>query len=131
MNTSVSPALFRVLVVDDISDVADSAALLLKTVGFEVRTCYNGHSALSVALEFRPGVCLIDLNMPGMDGDELATHLRQRADWSPLLLVAVTAMNNEAAGQRIEKAGFHMQMLKPVDPHKLVTVVDALFRLGQ
>ena len=69
--------------------------------------------------------------MPGMDGDELATHLRKRADWRPLLLVAVTAMNNEATSQRLEAAGFHLQMLKPVDPHKLVGVVDALFHLGE
>ena len=120
---------FRVLVVDDNRDAADSAVLLLRVVGFEVCACYNGHEALLKAPTLRPNVCLIDLNMPGMDGDELAQRLRKSADWHPLLLVALTAMSSEQDRLRIANAGFHMHMVKPADPFKLVAVVDALFHL--
>jgi two-component system OmpR family response regulator len=73
-------------------------------------------------------VCLIDLNMPDMDGDELAVHLRAWAAGVPLVLVAVTAMSNEERVRRIREAGFDIHLVKPVDPYNLVAVVDSLWR---
>lgn len=121
----------RVLCVDDYPDTADSAAKLLGIVGFEARACYSGASALRIVRNFRPGVCFIDLNMPGMSGDELASRLRAIPELQPLLLVAVTAMSSPESSQRIQDAGFHIHMVKPVDPYKLVKVVDSLFELRE
>ena len=121
----------RVLCVDDNRDVADSTADLLSLVGFEVRVCYSGAAALVAAVEFRPGVCLIDLNMPGMDGDELAPRLRALPGDPPLILVAVTAMSDEASTRRIREAGFDLHLVKPVDPHQLLAVVDRLWQAWQ
>ncbi|HEY1191033.1 MAG TPA: response regulator [Gemmata sp.] len=118
----------RVLCIDDNRDVADSEVDLLRVVGFEARACYDGPAALVEAIAFRPGVCLIDLNMPGMDGDELALRLRKWAVDVPLVLVAVTAMNNEESSRRIQSAGFDLHLTKPVDPHNLIAVVDALWK---
>jgi two-component system OmpR family response regulator len=124
------PGRLRVLCVDDCADIADSAALLLRLVGFESRASYSGLEALAVARDFLPAVYLIDLNMPGMDGDELAIRLLNMPELHPLLLVAVTAMNSSEARRRIETAGFHLHMVKPVDPYKLIEVVDAFFRMN-
>ena len=121
---------FRVLCVDDNRDCADSAALLLQAMGFEARACYDGPSALILNDGFRPGVCFVDLNMPGMDGDEVALRLRASPAWRPLLLVAVTAMSNEESRARIE-AAFDLHLVKPVDPGRLLEVVDLLFRAAQ
>jgi two-component system, OmpR family, response regulator len=118
----------RVLCVDDNRDIADSEAVLLQIVGFETRACYDGPSALAEAARFLPGVCLLDLNMPGMDGDELAVRLRAQAAGTPLVLVALTAMSNEECGGRIRNAGFDLHLIKPVDPFNLVAVVDSLWR---
>ena len=118
----------RVLCIDDNRDVADSAVDLLRAVGFEARACYDGPSSLIEAASFLPGVCLIDLNMPGMDGDEVAIKLREQADGVPIVLVAVTAASNERDSNRIRDAGFDMHFVKPVDPHQLVLVVDTLWR---
>ena len=82
---------FRVLCVDDNRDVADTTAALLGVVGFEARACYDGPAALRMFESFRPGLCLIDLNMPGMDGDELAVRLHEQANGQPLVLVAMPA----------------------------------------
>jgi two-component system OmpR family response regulator len=122
------PPPFRVLVVDDNRDVADSTAQLLTIVGFETRACYDGPSALHVADAFRPGVCLLDLNMPGMGGEELAVRLRAGAGSRPLVLVAVTAMSSPEYRERTAAAGFDLHLVKPVDPFQLVEVVDTLFR---
>jgi DNA-binding response OmpR family regulator len=115
----------RVLYVDDNRDVTESAVLLLRLVGFEAKGCYDGPTALATAAEFRPEVCMLDLNMPGMEGDELAVLLRER--FSPLVLVAVTAMSDERSQKRIASAGFDMHLVKPVDPFTLVGVVNALW----
>lgn len=119
---------FRVLCVDDNRDVADSTATLLGLVGFEARACYDGFTALKVAEDFRPSVCFIDLNMPGMDGCELATRLLTLPGEKPLLLVAMTAMSASNLRERTSAAGFGLHLVKPVDPQKLIGVVDALFR---
>ncbi len=118
----------RVLCVDDNHDIADSEADILCLMGFEARACYDGPSALSEAAHFLPGVCLIDLNMPGMEGDEVAIRLRAEAKHRPMLLVAVTAMSNDLCERRISEAGFDMHLVKPVDPHNLLTVLDELGR---
>jgi two-component system, OmpR family, response regulator len=119
----------RVLYVDDNRDVADSAGDLLRLVGFDVRVCYDSPSALAAAREFAPDVCLLDLNIPGMGGDELAVRLREEAAGRPMLFVAVTAMGNEEARLRTEAAGFQLHLVKPVDPHDLLRILDELSQL--
>jgi two-component system OmpR family response regulator len=119
----------RVLYVDDNRDLTDSAVELLRIVGFNARACYDGPTALTLAAEFRPDVCLLDLNMPVMEGDELAERLREQAGGRPMVIVAVTAMGNDASRQRTEAAGFHLHLLKPVDPHDLLRIVDELWQV--
>jgi len=119
----------RVLCVDDNRDAADSEADLLNVVGFDARACYDGPAALAEAAGFRPGVCLIDLNMPGMEGDELAVRLREQSGGAcPPVLVAVTAMSDEASRARVRGAGFALHLVKPVDPHDLLAVLDELWQ---
>lgn len=109
------------LCVDDNRDTADSEAMLLRLAGFDARACYCGPSALAEAAEFLPDICLLDMNMPGMDGDEVAVELRRRG--RPLVLMAVTAMGDAAGRRRIKAAGFDRHLLKPVAPHDLLAAV--------
>jgi two-component system, OmpR family, response regulator len=118
---------FRVLCVDDNHDCADSTAQLLRIVGFEACACYDGAGALRIAEEFRPSIVILDLNMPGMDGDEVALRLK-REQWCPLVLVAMTARSDDESRKRIARAGFQLQLLKPADPEKLILVLDSLMR---
>src|SRR5438046_8649381 len=74
--SSAAPRLpLRVLAVDDNHDAADSLAILLRLLGHEVRTAYDGAQALAAAREFRPEVALLDLGLPGLDGLEMARLL--------------------------------------------------------
>jgi CheY-like chemotaxis protein len=119
---------FRVLCVDDNPDCADSTALMLRVMGFEAKACYGGQAALALNDTFRPSVCLIDLNMPDMPGDDLARRLLAAPHWRPLLLVAITARDDENSRARTKAAGFHLHLVKPADPSKVLAVVDALFQ---
>jgi len=118
----------RILCVDDNHDVADSTADLLRITGYDARACYSGLDALDEAESFRPAVCLIDLNMPGMDGDEVARKLRVKFAGIPVVMVAITAMSNEKSEKRIRDAGFDLHLVKPVDPRRLIGMVDSIWR---
>lgn len=113
----------RVLYVDDYPDVADSAVMFLSLLGFAARAAYDGPTALEVAAEFQPDVCFLDLNMPGMDGDELAVRLRTQAGNRPMVLAAVTAMSGDQTLARLTSAGFHFHLLKPADPESMLSVL--------
>ena len=97
---------------------------MLALVGYETRACYDGWTALIEAEYFGPNICLIDLNMPGMDGDDLAVRLRKWAAGRPLRLVAVTAMNSETDRRRIQAAGFDRHLVKPAEPIDLLAAID-------
>jgi two-component system, OmpR family, response regulator len=116
----------RFLVVDDHPDAADALAAVLELLGCPVRTCYDGFSALRVAEQFDPQVCLLDLRMPGMDGLELGARLKNQLADKPLLLVATTALADEATRSRTSLSGFHAHLSKPVD---VTTLVEELTRL--
>ncbi|QEL15612.1 response regulator [Limnoglobus roseus] len=114
----------RILCVDDSRDAADSLAALLTAMGYDARACYDGPTALRVAAEFEPDACLIDLNMPGMDGDELALRLRADAGDAPMILVAITGRNDAEARLRIEAAGFHQHLVKPAAVEQIVNAMS-------
>ena len=58
----------RVLIVDDNREMAETAAALLIACGHDVRTAYDGLSAVATAGEYHPNVVLLDIGLPGMDG---------------------------------------------------------------
>ena len=109
----------RVLCVDDNRDAADTEALMLRLSGFDARACYDGPAALREVGAFHPAACLIDLNMPGMGGAEVAACLAG----SPAFLVALTAMTDDRHARLIRDAGFHLHLAKPVDPAHLARIV--------
>jgi CheY-like chemotaxis protein len=120
-------AQLRFLVVDDHPDAADALAAVLELLGCTVRTCYDGFSALVIADEFDPHVCLLDLRMPRMDGLELAARLKARAAGRPLLLLATTALGDEGTRSRTAMSGFHAHLTKPVDVAALVEEITQLW----
>jgi signal transduction histidine kinase/CheY-like chemotaxis protein len=118
-----SPAPCRLLVVDDNQDAAASLAMLLRLDGFEVQAAFDGPAALDAALHFRPGVVLLDIGLPGMDGYEVARRLRTQPDGVKLLIIAVTGYNQEDDRRRSREAGFDHFLVKPVDPHELAALI--------
>ena len=113
----------RVLCVDDNPDAVRSVADLLELSGCEVRGCPDGPSALAAADEFRPDVCLVDLSMPGMSGEELAVKLRERAAGRPLRVIALTGKMDPDAHHRTSNLGFDAHLVKPADPARLIAAV--------
>ncbi|MEO8706367.1 MAG: ATP-binding protein [Kofleriaceae bacterium] len=115
----------RVLVVDDNADAAGTLADILREVGYEVAIAYDAPGALQLAATFRPAIALLDIELPVMDGYELARHLRDRlAD--PPRLVAVSGCGHEVDLARSRAAGFDVHLGKPVRIDTLVHVLGHL-----
>jgi signal transduction histidine kinase len=106
----------RILVVDDNEDAAESIADLLRDLGNEIETAYDGPAALRIAKVFKPEVCLVDIGLPAMDGYELARRLRESHDLaSGARLIAVTGYGQDADRERSRQAGFDSHLVKPVN----------------
>ena len=109
--------------VDDNVDAAQTLAMLLKASGHDVRTAYDGPTALEAALDYRPNVVLLDIGLPGLDGFEVAKRLRQQPDLSSVVLVAMTGYGQESDRQRSQDAGFNHHLVKPADFRKVQQIL--------
>jgi CheY-like chemotaxis protein len=116
----------RVLVVDDCPDTRTSFRTLLGLWGYEVFEAADGPSALRAALTGRPGVVLLDLALPGLDGYEVARRLCRMPGVASALLVAVSGYGREQDVARARAAGFDHHLLKPADPQELERLLAAL-----
>jgi signal transduction histidine kinase/CheY-like chemotaxis protein len=109
----------RILVVDDNEDAAATLAMLLEAMGHEVAVEHTPAAALAHAAIAPPQVCLLDIGLPGMDGNELAQRLRARPETAHAVLMAVTGYGQESDRTRSMAAGFDFHLVKPVDIGKL------------
>jgi signal transduction histidine kinase/ActR/RegA family two-component response regulator len=120
----------RVLVVDDNRDAADSLRVLLELLGAQVRVAYDGPAALEAVSADEPEVVLLDIGMPGMNGYEVARHIRQRPEWQDVTLIALTGWGQEKDRRDSEAAGFDHHLIKPVDIDALQSLLRAVHSGG-
>jgi CheY-like chemotaxis protein len=113
-----------VLVVDDIVDVADSLAELLTLFGHDVRVAYSAAEALDEIDLHMPDVVLSDINMPVVDGLQLARRIRQR--WGRgIRLVAHSAFPRATVAAVLSQAGFDSFVSKSARPLELGLAVGS------
>ena len=107
------------MIVDDNRDAADSLGLFLSFLGASVKVSYDGAAALELMEAFQPGIMLLDIGMPVMDGYEVARRARQLPRGKDLLLIAMTGWGQEEDRRRSKEAGFDHHLTKPVDFNNL------------
>ncbi len=122
---------FRVLVVDDNLDTAESLGMLVNAAGYDVRTVHDGPAALQVARDYRPNAVLLDIGLPGLDGYEVAKQLRQQPGLQHILIIAVTGYGRESDRQRSQEEGFDHHMVKPPDYAKLRELLASAAQRGE
>jgi len=117
---------FRVLVVDDNQDAAETLAMLLEFMGNTVHTAHDGEEALAAAGAFLPDVVVCDIGLPKLNGYEVASALRERPGGKDLCLIALTGWGQEADKLRALDAGFDHHLTKPADPERIEALFTAL-----
>lgn len=97
--------------------------MLLRIDGHEVKTAYEGPSAVRIAAEWNPQAMVQDIGMPGMSGYDVAKALRQRSGTKDILLIAVTGSEDRA---RSKDAGFNHHLVKPVSFEEIRRILTNL-----
>ena len=105
----------RILVVDDNKDSAESLGELLQLKGNDIRTAHDGLEAVEVAETFHPGLVLLDIGLPKLNGYEVARRIRQQPWGRDVILVALTGWGQDEDRRRSHEAGFNFHLVKPVD----------------
>jgi CheY-like chemotaxis protein len=116
---SGSSSKLRVLVVDDNRDSADTLAMMMRILGHEAHTAYDGQEAVERAAEVLPDATLLDIGMPRLNGYEAAERIRQQPGGSEMLLLALTGWGQDEDRDRTRAAGFDSHLVKPVDHQQL------------
>ncbi len=117
------PGPLRVLVVDDNEDLARALARLLELSGHQVRVAYDGPSGFDQAREWLPDFILLDVGLPGMDGFQVASLLRQNEDTRHAVIIAISGYGLEEDRLGSQQAGFDHYLIKPIDTDELAKIL--------
>ncbi|MES2899871.1 MAG: PAS domain-containing protein [Pseudomonadota bacterium] len=104
----------RVLVVDDNMDAANLLGMLLEAEGQVADVCYDPLDALQKLSRQSYDACLLDIGLPGMDGRQLARHIRTHYSTHPPVLVAVSGYGQAHDKSAAFEAGFDHYLVKPI-----------------
>jgi signal transduction histidine kinase len=115
----------RILVVEDNEDGLEMLRTVLELSGHEVHEARDGPQGLETARRVEPEVAVVDIDLPGFDGYEVARRIRALPEATPVRLVALTGYGQPEDRQRAMDAGFDAHLVKPVDPRKLLEIVAA------
>jgi signal transduction histidine kinase/CheY-like chemotaxis protein len=118
---------WRILVVDDNWDSAESLALLLARDGHETETAHDGLEAVEKAATYDPHVILLDIGLPGMNGYDACREIRKHGSGHAApLMVALTGWGQEADREKARQAGFDAHVVKPVLHDNLMSLLASL-----
>jgi signal transduction histidine kinase len=120
-----------ILIVDDRRDKLLALAAALEGVCAHIATAASGREALKLLLERNFAVILLDINMPGMDGFETASFIRQRESSESTPIIFITAFGDDMHASRGYSLGAVDYILAPVVPDVLRTKVSVFLELGR
>ena len=115
----------RILVVDDESHIRRSLQVHLESHGYAVETAESGEEALSLVVQRRPDVMLVDLLLPGLSGVDVIRHVRE-ASSIPILMLS--AIGDEPRKVEALEAGADDYMTKPFGMEELLARIRSLLR---
>ncbi len=118
-----------IMVVDDSPDLVEIVRLTLEGKGFNVMCAYSGKDLFAGLEKQMPDLILLDIMMPGMDGFEVLTRLRENLDTASILVILLTAKMQYEDVLRGYKLGTDHYLKKPFDNTQLVTSINRLLGL--
>ncbi|HOG78064.1 MAG: response regulator transcription factor [Chloroflexi bacterium] len=116
-----------ILVVEDEKELNKVLQAYLTRAGYRALSAYSGHEALRVWESEKPDLVILDLNLPGMDGLELAREMRKTRD---VPIIMATARVDEVDRLIGLELGADDYVTKPYSPREVVARVKAVLRRG-
>ncbi len=117
-----------ILVVDDEQDILDLVEYNLIKQGYEVLTSDNGRDGIQMAKKHRPGLILLDIMMPRMDGHQVCQNLKQDPELRDIPIIFLTARSDEQSEVRGLEEGADDYLSKPISIAKLMSRIKAVLR---
>jgi CheY-like chemotaxis protein len=114
----------RILLIEDNEQNRYLVTFLLESRGWEVFHAVDGPAGLALAVELEPVLILLDIQLPGMDGYEVATRLRTDPRLDQIPVVAVTSYAMPGDRERCLASGCNGYLEKPIDPATFVQDVE-------
>ncbi len=112
----------KVLIVDDVPDTVEIIKKLLEYEGYEVLTAYSGEEGINMALENDPDVVVMDINLPGIDGNEALRKIHSKdPDQVVIILTAYATVDNAIQALKDGAADY---IRKPFENDHLVYVIQ-------
>jgi two-component system cell cycle response regulator len=118
----------RILVIEDNPANMELARYVLEAFGYTVSAAVDGESGLELARAEPPDLVICDLQLPGIDGIEVAKRLKAQPALSRVPLIAVTAYAMVGDRERVLAAGFDGYISKPLDPQTFVPQIAAFLK---
>jgi CheY-like chemotaxis protein len=116
-----------VLLVEDHDDTRLMYAEFLR-VTFDVREAADGHRALAVLQDVRPDLLITDISLPGIDGFELISMIRNDPISGSIPIICLSGYGGQALEQRARAAGCDRILQKPCMPDELAATASKLLR---
>ncbi len=113
----------RVLVVEDHEDNMRIMSDMLSSAGYEVIKAVTGHEGVAMAESDKPDLILMDVMLPGLDGDEATRRIKDDAALRLIPVIAVTSYALDGEEGRAEEAGCDAYFAKPVSPRALLAKI--------
>jgi CheY-like chemotaxis protein len=120
----------HILLIEDNPANLDLMTYLLEAYGYSVDTAGDGAEGLAAARLAPHDLIICDVQLPVMDGLEVARHVKSDPDLRVLPLVAVTALAMVGDRDRVLKAGFDGYIAKPINPETFVRQLEAFLPMG-
>jgi two-component system alkaline phosphatase synthesis response regulator PhoP len=116
----------KVLLVDDVRGILEQEKTILEPLNLELLTAEHGTEALKIITQEKPDIVLLDLMLPGMNGDTICKFVKARPDLATVSVVIVTARDDEKELQRCFQSGCDAYVTKPIDAGDLLNKVQIL-----
>jgi two-component system cell cycle response regulator DivK len=119
-----------ILLVEDLDDNATLVRKVLTARGYEVLWANTGEKGLEMAIQNPPGLILLDLDFPDIDGQTLVRHYRNNQELKEIPIIVITSWPKEDAKKMVNAYGCNGYIGKPVDIHRLTETVNEYFLMG-
>ncbi len=110
----------KILIVDDDPQIRKLLAKTLQAHKYATETAANGFEAGAKVFKFKPGLVVLDLKLPDMNGVEVCRQIKQNPDTAHIKILALTGHNSDANKNRVLAAGADGYMAKTLDMYPLI-----------
>ena len=96
MSVDVNPADYKILIVDDVASNVILLKVLLTKEKYQLLSASSGNQAIDLMAKDKPDLVLLDVMMPGMNGYEVATYMKETPELSDIPIIFLTALNSSS-----------------------------------